>query len=412
MKILLLPAYCYPEHAASDHLSKNRNDAFAAAGFNSIAYVPTPTRGVSDDIRYEYEKKKVEHMCDGHLEIHRFAMFREGKNPIGRALRYSLCWIKQFNRGLLAKDIDVIFLVSTPPIQGMLGGILSRLKKVPFIYNLQDIFPDSLIGTGLTKKGGLLWKIGRVIEDLTYRHADKIIVISEDFKKNIMAKGVPEDKIEVIYNWVDEQAVFPVADNENELLHELGISKDRFTVVYAGNLGLAQNIDIIIDAAAKLPDIQFVIFGSGGKEDALRNEIHQLNLTNVRMFPLQSKERISEVYSIGDVCVVSCNPGLGGSAMPSKTWNIMSCGRPVIANFDEGDLKNIIETNGCGIFTPAGNVTGFINAIKDLSTNSEKCRIMGQNSRNYILANLTKSIGTTKYVNVVKSVVDNNEKIR
>ena len=410
MKLLLLPTYCYPEHAASDHLSKNRNDAFAAAGFKSIAYVPTPTRGVSDEVRSEYKKKKVEYMYDGHLEIHRFAMFREGRNPMGRALRYSLCWIKQFNRGLLAKDIDVIFLVSTPPIQGMLGGILSRLKKVPFVYNLQDIFPDSLVGTGLAKKGGLLWKIGRVIEDFTYRNADKIIVISEDFKRNIMAKGVPEEKIEVIYNWADEQAVHPVADEANELIRELGFVKDRFTVVYAGNLGHAQNVDIIIDAAEILKNIQFVIFGSGGKEVELRAKVAEKSLENVKMFPLQPYERVSEVYSLGDACVVSCKPGLGGSAMPSKTWSIMSCGRPVVANFDEGDLKNILESNECGAFSRAGDTEAFVATIKCMAEDLEECKRMGANARKFILENLTKEVGTQKYVDVIKSVVKSKEK--
>lgn len=410
MKILLLPAYCYPEHAASDHLSKNRNDAFAAAGFYSIAYVPTPTRGVSDEVRNEYKKKKLEYMYDGHLEIHRFAMFREGRNQIGRALRYSLCWIKQFNRGLLAKDMDVIFLASTPPIQGMLGGILSRLKKVPFVYNLQDIFPDSLVGTGLAKKGGLLWKIGRVIEDFTYRNADKIIVISEDFKRNIMAKGVPEEKIEVIYNWADEQAVHPVADEANELIRELGLVKDRFTVVYAGNLGHAQNVDIIIDAAEFLKDIQFIIFGSGGKEAELRAKVTEKSLENVKMFPLQPYESVSEVYSLGDACVVSCKPGLGGSAMPSKTWSIMSCGRPVVANFDEGDLKNILESNECGVFSMAGDTGAFVATIKCMAEDLEECKRMGANARKFILENLTKEVGTQKYVDVIKSVAKSKEK--
>lgn len=95
--------------------------------------------------------------------------------------------------------------------------MVKMFTQQPIVYNLQDIFPDSLVGTGLAKKGGLLWKIGRVIEDFTYKHADKIIVISEDFKKNIMAKGVPEDKIVVVYNWVDQNAVVNVPREKNKL---------------------------------------------------------------------------------------------------------------------------------------------------------------------------------------------------
>lgn len=98
---------------------------------------------------------------------------------------------------------------------------IKKCRKIPFVYNLQDIFPDSLVGTGMTKKGSFLWRIGRIIENFTYRNADKIIVISEDFKRNIMAKGVPEEKIEVIYNWIDENEVVPIAKDVNPLYHEL-----------------------------------------------------------------------------------------------------------------------------------------------------------------------------------------------
>ena len=112
------------------------------------------------------------------------------------------------------------------------------------MYNLQDIFPDSLAGTGLAKKGGLLWKIGRVIENFTYRNADKIIVISEDFKRNIMAKGVPEEKIVVVYNWVDEEAVKHVPREENKLFDAYGLPS-RFSpeLVLSQALMVALSVD-------------------------------------------------------------------------------------------------------------------------------------------------------------------------
>lgn len=323
-------------------------------------------------------------------------------------MRYVLCWVKQFNRGLFAKDIDLIYLASTPPIQGLLGAFLHKLKRVPFVYNLQDIFPDSLVGTDLAKKGGLLWKIGRVVENFTYRNADKIIVISQDFKRNIMAKGVPEEKIEVIYNWVDEKAVQPVAKEDNPLYEEFRLSRDKFTMVYAGNLGNAQNIGIILDGAALLPEVQFALFGTGGLENEVRNRIEKEGLSNVHLNPLQPYERVSQVYSLGDACIVSCKEGLGGSAMPSKTWTIMSCGRPVIASFDEGELKEILEKNKCGVFTHAGNVQEFVAGIKSLVADPSRCEEMGKNARQFILDNLTKEVGCRKYVDIIKSVINNN----
>ena len=411
MKVLDFPAYFYPESISSSHLDSDLHQAIVDAGMQIELYTATPCRGVTDAVRQEYKKKKVEAMYDGQMTVHRYSLYKEGKNPLLRALRYFIQCVKQFNRGVFAKgarECDVMFVASTPPIKGAMAAMIKKCRRIPMVYNLQDIFPDSLVGTGLAKKGGLLWKIGRVVENFTYRNADKIIVISQDFKRNIMAKGVPEEKIEVIYNWVDENAVQPVAKAENPLYEEFGLSREAFTVVYAGNLGNAQNIGIILDAAKRFNDgVQFVIFGTGGLEEEIRRRIAEEGLTNVRLLPLQPYERVSQVYSLGDACVVSCKEGLGGSAMPSKTWTIMSCGRPVIANFDEGELKEIIEgasagARPCGVFTHAGKVEEFAEAVRTLMADRDRCEQMGRNARAFILENLTKEVGTRKYVEVIK----------
>ena len=414
MKILLLPSYFEPEQFASLHLGNHRCQAFVESGYDVLVYTPMPTRGVTVDVRESYRRnKRRETLYDGRMIIHRFNLIREKSNPLIRAFRYVLQCFKHFYWSISkeARSCDVMFIGSTPPIQGAMAALIKRFNKIPIVYNLQDIFPDSLVGTGLAKKGGLFWKIGRKIENFTYRNVDKIIVISEDFKRNIMAKGVPEEKIEVIYNWVDENAVVPISKDDNPLFEEFGIDRHKFTVIYAGNLGNAQNIEIIIDAAKELKsntNIQFVVFGTGGLEPNIRKRIRQESLSNVELFPLQPYERVSYVYGLGDACIVSCKPGLGGSAMPSKTWSIMSSGRAVLANFDEGDLKDSIEKNKCGVFTKAGNLDEFVNAIEHLAKSPEQSLAMGNASRQFVLENLTKSVGTKKCVEVVKSVLYNN----
>lgn len=422
MKILYLTAYSFPEQAASGNLGTSRNQAFVDQGWNMVTYTPTPCRGIDEETRKKYKKIKREIRYDGHLVVHRFSMFAEGKNPLLRALRYALCTIKHFNRGVFARDArscNVMFVASTPPIQGAMAAMVKKCRRnhIPFVYNLQDIFPDSLVGTGLAKKDGLLWKIGRRIENFTYRNADKIIVISQDFKRNIMAKGVPEEKIEVVYNWVDENAITPVKDEENELFEEFGISRDKFRVVYAGNLGNAQNIEIIVNTARRFKDnkqIEFIIFGKGGLEDEIKATKAKEQLDNLIILPLQPYERVAKVYGLGNMCIVACKPGLGGAAMPSKTWSIMSSGRAVLANFDEGELKEIVEggpstssgtAKPCGVFTKAGDLEGFVQAIEELSQHPERCEEMGKNGRRFILENLTREVGTRKYVEVIKSVV-------
>lgn len=407
MRILQLAGYFYPEKAASIYLEENRYQAFSKAGFYTVVYAARPQRGLSEEEYQEYKHKKHGMMYDNGVEVHRFAMYREGKNAVLRALRYFMISAIQFWKGIRANDIDLIYVASTPPTQGALAAMVKKFKRVPFVYNLQDIFPDSLAGTDLAKKGGLLWKIGRVIENFTYRNADKIIVISEDFKKNIMAKGVPEDKIVVVYNWVDEQAVVDVPREENKLFDKYNLDRGKFYITYNGNIGLTQNMDMLLEVAKSLEaneKIQFVLVGNGAYLEKVQQIIKDRNIGNVTLLPFQPYEDISYVFSLGDVSIVISKPGVGANSVPSKTWSIMSASRPVLASFDENELKTIITNNNCGIFTKAGDKEAFTEAILKMYRDSELCKEMGKNGRQFVMDNLTKEAGTQKYVDVIKSL--------
>ena len=420
MKVLQLTGYFLPEKAASIYLTENRLEAFGKAGIDTVIWASRPTRGLSDEEYEEYKHKKLEMMYDGKVTVKRFAMYREGRNPILRALRYSLNWIIQLWKGLREKDVDVIYLASTPPIQGMLGAFIKKFRGIPFVYNLQDIFPDSLFNNGLANNGGLLWKIGRVIENFTYKNADKIIVISEDFKKNIMAKGVPEEKIVVVYNWVDQNVVVDIPRERNKLFDAYGLDRSKFYVTYNGNIGLSQNLDMLLSVAEEFQsarvqafhgneicctDIHFVLVGNGAYLDEVKRIIAEKKLENVHLLPFQPYEDISHVFSLGDASLVISKPGTGAASVPSKTWSIMSASRPVLANFDENELKQFVEKHHCGIFTKAGDKEAFKLSILALYNNREMAVEMGKNGRQFVMDNLTREVGTQKYVDVIKSVV-------
>lgn len=407
MRILQLAGYFFPEKAASIYLEENRYEAFSDAGIKTIVYAVRPQRGLTEEEYKEYKHKKLEMMYNGGVEVHRFAMYREGKNAVLRALRYFFISAIQLWKGIWSKNIDLIYVASTPPTQGALAALVKKFKRVPFVYNLQDIFPDSLAGTGLAKKDGFLWKIGRAIENFTYRNADKIIVISQDFKKNIMAKGVPEDKIVVVYNWVDQNAVKNIPRSENKLFAMYGLDPSKFYVTYNGNIGLTQNMDMLLEVAKSLEekeDIHFVLVGNGAYLEQVKQIVAERNISNVHLLPFQPYEDISYVFSLGDVSLVISKPGVGENSVPSKTWSIMSASRPVLANFDENELKTIIEENKCGIFTKAGDKVAFTDAILKLYNDRELCKEYGRNGRQFVMDNLTRESGTKKYVDVIKSL--------
>lgn len=403
MKAIFPCSYYLPETAASLYITDNIVHACADKGIEVDLYTPSPTRNVPDGSLWEREERQM----DGKLRIHRFHLYGEGKNPMLRALRYFLGEFILLHY-CMWKKYDVAFVDSTPPIQGLKMPLIKWLKRKPTIYNVQDIFPDSLVGTGLTHEGSLIWKIGRMVEKITYRYADKIIVISEDFKKNIMAKGVPEDKIVVIYNWVDQNKVVDVPREENKLFEIYGLVRSKFYITYNGNIGLTQNMDMLLDVAKELQeeyeDIHFVLVGNGAYLDEVRRKVAEQQLDNVHLLPFQPYEDISHVFSLGDASLVISKPGVGANSVPSKTWSIMSASRPVLANFDENELKTIIENNHCGIFTKAGDKDAFKESILTLYNHRDLCKEYGHNGRKFVLDNLTREVGTQKYVDVIKEV--------
>lgn len=409
MRILKLSGYFYPEQVSSTHLSKDLNEAYMKAGFSFVNYVPTPTRGISDEVRREYKTKKYEVRDNGQTIVHRFSMFREGKNPIQRAIRYVLVNFIQYFKGSSAKDIDLILSGSTPPTQGLLCGLVKKRLKVPFVYNLQDIFPDSLVNAKMTKKGSLIWKIGRKIEDFTYRSADKIIVISEDFKRNIMEKGVPEDKIVIIPNWVDSEQVYHIDRKDNVLFDRYGLDPDKYYICYSGNVGHSQNLNLLLDAAKvmqkELPDVRFVIIGEGAAKEDLAGMIAAEGLTNVILLPFQPYEDIAHVFSLGDADLIISKPGIGGSSVPSKTWSIMAAERPILASFDDDSaLAQLIREQSCGIVANAGELDSLVAAIRQLYEDKELAITLGKRGRTYVVENLSKEKCTGMYVSLINRV--------
>lgn len=407
MKAIFPCSYYLPETAASLYITDNIVHACAENGLEVDLYTPTPTRSVPEGAKWEREERLV----NGKLRVHRFHLYGEGKNPLLRAFRYFLGELELLHF-CMWKDYDVAFIDSTPPIQGLKMPLIKWFRRKPTVYNAQDIFPDSLVGTGLTREGSLIWKIGRIVEKITYKYADKIIVISEDFRKNLLAKGVPADKIVVVYNWVDQNAVVDIPRERNFLFDKYGLDRSKFYIEYSGNIGLTQNMDMLLDVMKDLkvshPEIALVLVGEGAYKKQVEEIVLRDGLTNVAMLPFQDYKDISQVFSLGDAGLVISKPGVGANSVPSKTWSIMSASRPVLANFDENELKQIVEEHNCGIFTKAGDKEAFKQSILTLYNNRDRAVEMGKNGRQFIMDNLTREVGTQKYVDVIKEVCKKN----
>ena len=411
MRMLRLRAYYDPEQTAGSHLDHDLSEAIAANDIVCVNYTPTPTRGVSREIykNFSHAKNKTQYEYGGHMIINRFSMIREGKNPIQRAFRYLACSFREYQLGTKVSNIELVYSSSTPPTQGMLSAMVAKKlskrygRKVPFVFNLQDVFPDSLVTARMTKEGSLIWKIGRKIENYTYRNAEKIIVISDEFKTNILKKGVPEEKIVVIPNWIDSNAVYPVNREDNILFDRFNLQRDKFYVCYSGNIGHSQNIDMLLEAADRIQrinkEIIFIIIGEGAEKENLLDQIEKKKINNVKVFPFQPYDDIAHVFSLGDADLIISKKGTGGSSVPSKTWSIMAAGRPIVASFDiNSELVDLIGKTQSGVFADADDVDGFVDAVVQLYENDSVMKKMGNNGREYVIENLSKETCTQKYI--------------
>ena len=410
MKILRLRSYYYPEISAASHLINDLDDAFAAAGFVNINITPTPSRGISKAERNKYSNIKYEESHEGRQVVYRFSMFAEGENVIQRAVRYLLCGVIEYFKAIRFTDVDIVFSSSTPPTQGILSAIVSDTlskktkKKIPFVFNLQDVFPDSLVTAGYTHEGSAIWRIGRIIEDYTYKKASHIITISNSIKRNLIQKGVDAEKISVVSNWIDLGSVKPVPRTENTIIREYNIDLEKFLVVYAGNLGATQGAEVILDVAKLLSyedRIQMVVFGGGANFNNFKKQAESLR--NVSVFPLLPVDRVSEVYSLGDVSLITCKKGTGKAGLPSKTWSIMACNTPIIASFDtDSELTEALNASDAGICVKPGDAQLLADAISQYFLKWTKGELLKGNYRKYVEENASKEKCVAKYVGVLK----------
>ena len=408
MRILFLSAYFAPEKFASMYLFEDILKALVDDGNEIILYCPTPCRGVSKKTREEYKHIKTERRFNGKLTIKRFSLYKEPKSTFRRFIRYYISiWILFF-KGLFTKA-DVLFTSSTPPIIGLTLCKLKFFKKIPIVYNLQDIFPDSLVSTGLSKRDSFLWKIGRKIENKTYKCADRIIVISEDFKKNIMGKKVPEEKIMVVPNWADTTGIFKVERSKNFLFDKYGLDRSLFYVSYSGNIGFTQNMDMLLDAAKllkkQISDLRFLIVGDGSEKTRIEERIKNESINNVVLIPFQDYDCISNVFSFGDLGLIISKAGVGNNSVPSKTWGYMAASTPILASFDKNSqLVDIINKSQCGFASSAGDMDDFVEKIKKAYAQRKELPRIGKLGSEYIAKTINKNLCCQKYVDAMKQV--------
>jgi colanic acid biosynthesis glycosyl transferase WcaI len=260
--------------------------------------------------------------------------------------------------------VDAVLVMSPPLPLGLVGWAVSRIRRAPVVFNVQDVFPDAAIETGAITNRRII-AAARWLERVTYGRCDAVTVLSDDLADNVSAKVGADrrDSVVMIPNFVDTNAIYPM-DRMTPYRTERGIG-DEQVVMYAGNVGMSQSLDLLVEAARSIPDVTFVINGDGSARS--RIEAASAGLGNVRFGSFQPAERLSEVLATGDVHVVPLRTGLGRVSVPSKTYSILASGRPILAAIDPGtEVPRILQASGAGRTVLPDRADLFVAALRDL----------------------------------------------
>ncbi|MFI5045260.1 MAG: glycosyltransferase family 4 protein, partial [Acidimicrobiales bacterium] len=231
---------------------------------------------------------------------------------------------------------DAVMVMSPPLPLGAAGWLVSLLRRTPFVFNIQDVFPDVAVELGAITDRRVI-AAASSLERFLYRRADAITVLSDDLRDNVAGKlaGRNPERIRVIPNFVDTVRIAP-APRENGYRREYGLT-DKTVVMYAGNVGMSQSLDLVVDSARRLVDRDDVVFVINGGGSGLEGLVASAaGLPNLRFVPMQPRERLPDVLAADDLHVVPLKRGLARSSVPSKLYSILAAGRPIVASVDEG----------------------------------------------------------------------------
>jgi putative colanic acid biosynthesis glycosyltransferase WcaI len=277
---------------------------------------------------------------------------------------------------------DVVVALTDPPVIG-LAALTAARGRAPFVFFCQDIFPEvgALVESFRSRfVDGVLEQVNRFL----VRRADRIVAIGETMAARLRTgKGAESERIAVIHNWADASAIVPSPrHNPFAVAHDL---TSRFVVLHAGNIGLAQNLDIVLEAARLLrdrPEVLFLFIGDGSRRGVLEQHARERGLDNVRFLPFQPRDQLRWTYASANVCLVSLKPGLSGYIVPSKLYPILAAGRPYVAAVDEcSEVAAITHRFQSGIVTAPGDAGALAAAVRHLAGDAAACERLGAAGR-------------------------------
>lgn len=304
----------------------------------------------------------------------------------------------------ILKQADVIYAYHPPLTVGIAASLIRLFRRIPVVYDIQDMWPDTLQATGMINNSNALNLIGKVC-DWVYRKVDHIVVLSPGFKDLLIERGVPIAKIDVIYNWADERSLV----NDDGVLPENYPDNSAFKIVFAGNMGKAQALDVVLEAALLLKEskscVVFMMVGAGVDVLRLKERVRNMELTNVLFFPQMPMAQVGKILLSADALLVHLKQSsLFKVTIPSKTQAYMCVGKPLIMAVDGDAAKLVSQANG-GVVVESDNPEQLARAAKELAAlDCRQLTKMGENARRYYFEHLSLKVGASKFGDIFRQL--------
>lgn len=402
MKILLLTQWFDPEPtfkglAFAKELKRQGHEVQVLTGFPNY-----PGGKIYDGYKLRlYQREEIEG-----ISILRVALYpNHDSSALKRILNYISFAFMAMLFGIFAtKKADVIYAYHPPLTVGVAAVFIKLFRRTPIVYDIQDMWPDTLKATGMLNNNKILNIIGLVCK-LVYRFVDHIVVLCPGFKKLLIERNVPKEKISVIYNWCDEQGL---TQAEPAKLEYRQFMQNKFNIVFAGNMGKAQALDIILEVAKNLqdfPDIQFVFVGGGTETDRLKQRSINEGIPNAIFIPRMPMAEVGGVLELSNLLLVHLKKDpLFEITVPSKTQAYMAMGKPILMAV-AGDAAELVQKAQCGCIAISEDAASIQQAILEIyQLPASEQQKMGVNARNFYIQELSLESGVKQFVSIFEKV--------
>ena len=402
MKILLLTQWFDPEPtfkglAFAKELKRQGHEVQVLTGFPNY-----PSGKIYDGYKLKlYQREEIEG-----ISILRVALYpNHDSSALRRILNYISFAFMAMSFGIFAtKKADVIYAYHPPLTVGIAAIFIKLFRRIPIVYDIQDMWPDTLKATGMLNNNKILNFIGSVCK-LVYKFVDHIVVLCPGFKQLLIERGVPKEKINVIYNWCDEQGLTQAKPAKLEYQQ---LMQNKFNIVFAGNMGKAQALDIILEVAKNLqdfPDIQFVFVGGGTETERLKQRSSIEGIPNAIFIPRMPMAEVGGILELSNLLLVHLKKDpLFEITVPSKTQAYMAMGKPILMAV-AGDAAELVQKAQCGCIAISEDAASIQQAILEIyQLPASEQQKMGINARNFYIQELSLESGVKQFVSIFEKV--------